>query len=265
MPGLAKTSNFMLSTATVMIGPMANLMSLNPAAHAIGLVKNFQMTMEPGYTELTQGITNSVVMSVRTSEPIRTSMEVYEYTLRNIAYASGLDATGVFYDPSTVISLTTTSVTAAATGVVVAGDQTLVFPVGSYIFIQAGTDDIVHIAKVTAVAFTTTTQITFTGYAVPTGVTFPIGSRVGLVKRVDLGTGVLFQPELAMKVVGVLPKNNEPFTILVPKMKITRGMNLSFDSQNFTNMPFETSIYSPVSTDPLFGEFGSAAAILFPR
>lgn len=269
MPGNAKTTQFLLSTATVMIGPQADLLNLNPAAHSIGLVKNFQLSMDPAYTELTQGITNSVVMSVRTGEPLTASMEVYEYTLRNMAYASGLDASGATYNSITGINLSTAQITAAATAIVVSGDVTTTYTVGSYLFIQQDTDvnsDVVHIAKVTAVAYSApNTTITFAGYPIPAGVTFPIGSRVGKVVKVPIAQGVLFQPELAAKVVGILPKNNEPFTILLPKIKITRGLNVSFDSGNFTNLPFEFTPYSAASTDPSYPEFGPAAAILFPR
>lgn len=269
MPGLAKTDKFLLSTATVMIGAMTDLHNLNPAAHSIGLVKNFQLSMEPEYTELTQGLTNAVVMSVRTSEPVRASMEVYEYTLRNITYAAGLDASGTAYDTISGLALSTASISAAATAIVVAGDVTLTYPVGSFIFIQAGTgdnSDIVHIAKVSAVAYASpNTTITFTGYAIPTGVTFPVGSRVGKIVKTPLSSGVIFQPELCAKVVGTLPKNNEPFTILFPKIKITNGLNIAFDSGQFTNLPFEFTPYAGVSTDPFYSEYGAASAVLFPR
>jgi hypothetical protein len=269
MPGLAKTDKFLLSTATVMIGALTDLHNLNPDAHSIGLVKNFQISMDPEYTELTQGLSNAVVMSVRTNEPVRASMEVYEYTLRNLAYASGLDASGVSYDAISGLSLSTAQITAGATAIVVSGDVSAVFTVGSTFFIQEDSSqnsDVVHIAKVSAVAYSApNTTITFTGYAVPTGVTFPVGARVGKVVKVPLASGVLFQPELAAKVVGILPKNNEPFTILFPKIKITNGLSVSFDSGQFTNLPFEFTPYAGVSTDPFYADYGSAAAVLFPR
>ncbi|TIT61156.1 MAG: hypothetical protein E5W90_32965, partial [Mesorhizobium sp.] len=73
MAGNAKTNKFLLSTATVMLGALADLHKLNPAEHSIGLVKNFQLTGEAQFTELTQGIRNAVVMSVRTGEGLKTS------------------------------------------------------------------------------------------------------------------------------------------------------------------------------------------------
>lgn len=266
MPGTAKTSQFLLSTATVMIGPLADLHNLNPAAHSVGLAKNFQMTFDPAYTELTQGITNNVVMSVRTAETIRASFEVYEYTLRNIAYAAGLDASGIGFDSASGLNLTTAPAAAAATTLTVSGDLTTTHPVGTYFFIQAGTDDQVHIAKVSAVTFAASnTTLTFAGFPIPEGVTFPIGSRVGKVRKVEVGSGTLFQPELAAKIVGILPKNSEPFTILLPKVKVTRGMNIAFDAANFTNLPFELTPYAQTTSDPFYNEYAGASAILFPR
>lgn len=265
MPGLAQTSQFLLSTATVMLGPLAELNQLTPSKHSIGLVKNFQMTMDPQYTELTQGLSNTIVMSVRTADGLKASMEVYEYTLRNLSYAAGLDASGVGFDQIT--ELYTTTGVASDLSVEVGTDVTNEIETGDYIFIQAGTDDVVHIAKVEDAVFAAaSTTITFaTGYAMPVGVTFPAGSRIGKVKRTDISTGALAQPELACKVVGLLPKNNEPFTILFPKVKVTKGMNVAFQSDNFGNLPFELTPYNGVPTDPMYNDFGSAAGILFPR
>ena len=65
MAGFAKTKNFMLSTATVMIGPMADLHKLNPDEHSAGLVKNFQMTADPPFVGLGHGIKHNVVVHVK--------------------------------------------------------------------------------------------------------------------------------------------------------------------------------------------------------
>lgn len=94
--------------------------------------------------------------------------------------------------------------------------------------------------------------------------TFPIGARVGRLKRVDVGTSVN-QPDLACKVTGILPKDNSPFTILLPKVKVTRGLGISFASDNFSNMPFEMQPYEMVATDPFYSEYGLAQAILLAR
>lgn len=82
MTGLAKSSEFLLSSATVMIGPMADLKKLNPAAHSIGLVKNMAVNIETSKTELTQGLSNDVVASVITGNTVTVAGEVYEYTAK---------------------------------------------------------------------------------------------------------------------------------------------------------------------------------------
>jgi hypothetical protein len=95
MAGEAKTNNFMLGTATVMLGPMDDVFDLTPANHSIGLVKNFQLQSQPTFADLTQGIKNTQVYSVHTGNDVRASMEVYEFTAQNLSYALGLAATGI--------------------------------------------------------------------------------------------------------------------------------------------------------------------------
>jgi len=266
MAGLAKTKSFMLSAATIMIGPANKLHQLNPQEHSIGLAKNFQMTADPTYVELTQGLNNVTVMSVKNSEGLRASFEVYEYTLRNLAYAAGLDASGVDFDPIDTIWVTASDVQTNKT-VTVASDITDSLQSGDYVFLQNGIDDKVHIAKVATVEYDTVTTITFAqGYETPSSedVTFPAGCRIGKVKRVNVG-GSLVQPEMGVKVVGLLPKDNAPFTILMPKVKITRGLGVAFQTDNFGNLPFELTPYAGVPGDPFYGEYGEAVAILFPR
>lgn len=266
MAGSAKTKNFLLSTATVMVGKPEDLHKLNPAEHSLGLVKNFQLTADPTYVELTQGIKNNVVMSVKNGDGLRASMEVYEYTLRNMGYAAGLDASGVSFD--TINSMWIASAAYATPGktIEVNSDITTDLSTGDYIFLQNGVDDKVHIAKVaTAVFATSKTTITLAaGYEPAATVAFPVGTRIGKVKRIDVGATDI-QPEFAAKIVGLLPIDNAPFTILLPKIKITRGLGVAFQTDNFGNLPFEFTPYSGVESDPFYSEFGNAAAILFNR
>jgi hypothetical protein len=266
MAGNAKTKNFLLSTATVMIGAPADLHKLNPAEHSIGLVKNFQMTADPTFVELTQGVKNSVVMSVKNGEGLKCSMEVYEYTLRNMAYAAGLDASGVEFDSINEIWLASAAYATATKSIEVATDISTKLSAGDYIFLQNGLDDKVHIAKIASAVYATTkTTITLAaGYEPSATVSFPIGARIGKVKRIDVG-GTDVQPEFAVKVVGLLPADNAPFTIYLPKVKITKGLGVAFQTDNFGNLPFEFTPYSGVESDPLYSEYNTAAAILFNR
>ncbi|MER8983970.1 hypothetical protein [Mesorhizobium sp. M0843] len=264
MAGNAKTNKFMLSTATVMLGALADLHKLNPMEHSIGLVKNFQLTGEAAYTELTQGIRNAVVMSVRTGEGLKTSCEVYEFTAKNIAYAAGLDPSGTSYDVVDELSALSAEAAAEDDEIVLAVAPTSPVLAGDYLFVQKGQDDYVHVVKASAYDATSKTITVAAGFEVPTGMTFPVGARVGRLKRVDVGQNVT-QPDLACKVTGILPKDNTPFTILLPKIKVTRGLGISFASDNFSNMPFEMQPYEMVTTDPFYGEYGQGQAILLAR
>ena len=265
MAGGAKTKNFMLSAATVMIGPQADLHKLNPVDNSVGLVKNFQMTSDATYVDLTQGIRNSLVMSVKSGDTVRASFEVYEYSMRNLAYAAGLDASGVAFNTDDTIWLTTAAISTNNT-IVVGSDVTSTIAVGDYIFLQNGIDDIVHIAKVASRTYSApnTTIVFATGFETKAGAVFPIGSRVGEVKRIDLGN-TQAAVEMSAKIIGLLPKDNAPFTILIPRMKVTRGLGVAFQTDNFGNLPFEITPFNQTPTDPFYNEYGDAVAVLFAR
>lgn len=264
MPGLARTDRMLLSTATVMIGALADLHKLNTIEHSVGLVKNVNLSLDPQYVELGQGITNDIVMSVKNADGVKLSMEVYEFTMRNLAYAAGLDGSTIAYDDLNVQY--TAKAAPTATVVTLEGDVAAQFPVGTFFYVQKGEGDMVHIAKVlTATHATGTTTITIApGFEIPPAYAFGIGARVGKVKKISVG-GDTTQPEVAAKIVGLLPKTNQPLTILLPKVKVTRGLSLSFQSDNFSNMPFELSPYAGIPGDPFYNEYGSTKMHIFPR
>lgn len=263
MPGLARTDKMLLSTATVMIGAVADLHKLNVAEHSIGLVKNVSVSSDPGFIELSQGITNDVVMSVKNADTVRLGMEVYEFTLRNLAYGAGLDGSDVSFDTVAMVHVSKTAPT--TTSFTVLGNVITNYAAGDFIYMQKGDSDYVHIAKVLTAVFTTDTLITVAaGYEIPAALGFGIGTNIGKVKRITLG-GDVNQPEVSAKIVGLLPKTNQPLTILIPKAKITRGFSLSFQSENFANMPFELSPYAGIPSDPFYSEYGSTKLALFPR
>lgn len=251
MAGEAKTNAFMLGSATVMIGPQADLFTLAPSTHSIGLVKNFTITTEPTYTELTQGVKNSIVYSVMTGNPVRAQMEVYEYTGKNIAYALGLNGSGL--NPITTSTTLSAALTANATSITVTSPTGLT--VGSYISIQEGSDDKIFFRKITAVTSNTLTLSS------PIPVAVANGAVVSKVNAIDIGSKD-DQPFLAAKVVGQLADGTE-VGILIPKVRVTKGFNLSFVTDNFGNMPFEFTCYDLAADDPNYAEFSGKQALLF--
>lgn len=257
MAGLAKTEKFMLSTATVMVGPATDMKNFNPQTHSIGLVKNFTLTSEPNYTELTQGVKNTIVASVMTENPVRASMEVYEFTTRNIAYGLGLaDADG--YSTLTTATAVDGAIDEYASPTpmdldVVDASQ---IAINDHIMIKLDDLDNFIVRKVTGVA---TNNITVDA-ALPS---IPDGAEVLKVNKLEIGSKD-DQPYYAAVITGKTA-NGDAVMIQIPKMRIVRGFSLAFTSQDFGNLPFEFTVYDLVSTDPHYAEFDGAQARYFAQ
>lgn len=258
--GLAKTDNFMLGSASVMLGAQADVWNLNPTDHGIGLVKNFSIQSDPGYVELTQGVKGDIVHSVLTSNPVTASMEVYEYTGKNLTYGLGLDGSSVAEN-----TVDTTVATTAITGddIVVQFEvaDTTGFAVDQYIIIRGTDKDNVAIRKVAAVDGVGNTLDVNEPFA--TGQNFAVGSTVEVYNEIQVGSKE-DQPFFSAKVVGELA-NKEPVVILIPKIRIVRGFNMAFGTDDYGNLPFEFTMYDLVSTDPNFAIFEGQKAKIFKK
>lgn len=251
--GTAKTDEFLLSTATVMVGPQSKVFELTPDLHSIGLVKNVQASADVGFTELTQGINAQVVMSVNTKLDTKISFEVYEYTARNLAYGVGLDGSDTKYDPidSSDLALAT-AITAGGSSIVL--EDAAVFAVGDYIVLQDINQlDRLHVGKVASKASETITLAT--GYTMPTTMVFTIATTK-VYKINPIGVGLSSSANtFGCKIVGILPSSNKPVTLIFPKIKVTKGLSVSFAEGNFSNMPFEFTPYQLVTDDPYYADF----------
>jgi hypothetical protein len=257
MSGEARSSEFLLSTATVMIGPRDKVMELTPELHSLGLAKNVQVTTEPQFVSLTQGVEAIEVASVNVSNPARISCEVYEYTARNLAYGAGIDASGADFNPITTqaalaspvadggSTLTLATGSVAANGIVV----------GSFLTIQdTNVGDKVHVGKVGSISGEVITLAS--GYAMPTGMAFAVATTaVFRVRNIKVGSQ-LKRPLFGAKLVGTLPESGEPITLIFPKVRITRGLGLSFQNENFANMPFEFMPQALLPADAYYADFG---------
>lgn len=248
MPGLAITDNFMLGTAELMIGAQADLLNFTPSTHGLGLVKNVAVTNDPTYTELTQGVTNDIVASVKTNNTIGVTAEIYEYTTQNVAHGLGLAGT---YAANTVTSLVDTTVSSGVTFDVSTGDGTN-FTDGDYVFLKTGTaDEDLIIRQIVSIAVDTiTVNAAFT-------TSVPAGSVVSVVSALEIGTKAA-QPYLALAVQGELVNTGKMAIFQFGKVRITKGFNFNFVSDNFSNLPFEFTIYDLVASDPNKAYFGTA-------
>lgn len=251
MSGLAKTSNFHFSLASVLVGKQSDFLSLNEAEHSIGLVKNVTISADPSITDLTQGILNDLVDQQITGINIRASFEVYEYTSKNLAYGMALDGTSTAYNSVTQTATPLkANVAAGATTFTMDGDKTTDFVAGAYGFLQEGLDSYAHVFKVASSAFASgTTTVTITGYAVPTGMAFSTANgRAGVFNKIDYNPDHVSGFHSA-RIVGTMKKDNRPLILHFPKIRILKGFNLRFANDAFGNMPFEFSPYTPIPTD----------------
>lgn len=374
MPGAgsAKTESFNLGAATVMIGPKEDVLDFTPEKHSIGLVKNFTFSSSDQYLDLTQGIRNTVVYSVKNGSDITASMEVYEYTPRNLAYALGLEGFELVEGADLALKeavngdMSTTEIKVATASDSSASD----FLQDDYVVIQgnkSSNEDLVFIGKLAEAAFdpgtapqvavngtvldlmkalkqanddvailtiekghmkvlagaeqtvtcsekfktvfgitegergplTGTVEISAKdvlgtlGFAnndevtisidseeiakaliktspaadssasytltfdrpIPEGFNFIAGDRVHKVNLIPVGSAE-DQPTLAAKVVGILPEGKKPVTIIIPKLRISNGFNLSFQTDQYGNMPYEFTPMEQVMSDPLYKEYG---------
>lgn len=249
MAGLALTDNFLLSTATVMLGNQSELNDLNPADHSIGLVKNFTISSEPSYTELMQGVKGDIVWSEMTANPVRASMEVFEYTAANLAYATGQD--GGSFTTQTVNTTVSTGVPASPAQNTLVVASAAGITTGKTILIDKNGNDDFVIRKVTNVSTNTLTL----DADLPA---IASGTKVYVVNPIDLGSKTN-QPFFAAKIAGKLV-NGERVVALLPKIRITKGFNLAFITNDYGNLPFEFSVYDLVATDPAYAQFGSGNA-----
>lgn len=254
MAAAPKTNQFMIGDATIMVGPMASVFDLMPDKHGLGLTKNLALKVETGSVDLTAGISQTPVFSVQNQFNPMASCEVYEYTARNLAYGLGLDASGVAYDqaaagvtgPHTLAS----ACAAGSTSVVLTAGQGVNYTVGDWVILQQA-EDYVFAAKVTAKVTDTLTI----DRAVPTGLTYATATTTIYRARSIAAIGGQ-NNFMAVKAAVIMPKDKRPVPILFPKVRITRGFDLSIGSSDFSNLPFEFQPFALTPEDTLYSSFG---------
>lgn len=261
MAGTAKSTRFMIGAATLMLGSQASLWNLNPANNSVGLVKNISISSEPTFTNLTQGPTNSLVYSMLTGNAVKIGAEVFEYSAQNLTYGLSLDGTGVV--PQTIVTatngITDGSPTPTANLIVV---STTGMTAGMYVMIDAsvGTaDDNVIVRKITTVTDGTHLVLDKT-----ITVDIPTAASVTVVNSVDVGSTNQTLPFLAAKIVGNLA-DGTPTAIYFPKVRVTKGFTMAFNSEQYGNLPYELEVYDLVSSDTFYADFPNSKSRLFTK
>lgn len=251
------TDQFNIGVATVMVGKPEDVLTLTPEANSIGLIKNFSLTSETNEITLTQGLRNTIVDSQVTSITTQATFEVYEYTASNLAYAAGLDGAKFSMRGEYKLGAAITGGSSATSVILKDVPSTQVLPAGTVLAIQCSNEkmyDKVYLAKI-ASSEETDGDLTITlESAIPAGWDFTEGDKAFVVNPIPVG-GDEPQPYFGIKIVGVLPNGNEPFTLIFPKAKITSGLTINFTTDNYSSMPFEVTPYDLTSSDAMFDEF----------
>lgn len=242
-----KDPRFLLGNATVMLAPYTeNVFALTPEEHSIGMVKAVTAVEESEQIQLKNGISQAVVDSVKSNVSLPISLEAYEFNAQNIKYALGLkgsvvrrlrgELTADVASAATSLSLKSYPIPGQADSLI---DAVSDIPVGSKLLLQkSGETDFVYAVTTTGVATEAAEVYSMDIEAIPNGVSFSTGDTVWVVNEIQ--TGFTFQDDLfCAKLVGTLSANNEPAVMHIPKLKITKGFNLSFNETDHSNMPFE--------------------------
>lgn len=255
--GMALTNKFMLGAATVMIGAQADLFNLTRATHSVGLVKNFRLQTNPTFVDLTQGVKNTTVYSVMNGNTATGSAELYEYSPKNLAYLASVNGAAV----TPVVGFQTT-LTGAVTGST--GTPATTFNVASatglaandWVIIEdpAFPDDAIvrQIASIATLAVTPTQNIQRNL------------SNGSIVKKLNITpiASKQDQPFFSAMVIGRLADNTD-VALALPKIRITGGLNVAFQTNDYGNMPLEFTVFDLVPSDPNYATFGSTPAQLF--
>lgn len=253
MSASVKENAFLLGEATLMIedfGSATSVFELTPSDHSIGMVRNVSLGQDADSVELRKGIMQNLIDSKKSNVRTTLTAEVFEFTAQNLLYSQSVNKaavpvkrgklkTTVTGPQATIVVVSDPIPGQASSGITAIGD----IPNGATLMVQIdGLDnDLVLPVRVTAATTMTGSDFTVTA-AVPTGFTFPSGSKVWVVNEVPVGS-TAEQDFFKVKIVGTLSNYQRPVVCVFPKVKIRKGFQITFDETNYGNMPFEFDPY----------------------
>lgn len=246
-------SAFSLSSATLMVGKafVDDVFGLTPDLHSVGMAQEIRFVVDSSRNELLNGVAQSVVDSKRTNVRPSITGNVFEYTAKNFMRAQGL--AGSVIQPKR--GKLTTAAAGGAVSLTVSTDPvpgeansglTAVadIPSGSSLLLQLpdGTDYVFPTKSsgaATDAAGVYTVPIAG-DFKIPTGMSFPVGTRVWIVQ--EIGVGNITEDDLfCVKVVGTLSNFDRPVVFVAPKVRMVNGFQIGFSETQYGSMPWEMS------------------------
>lgn len=247
-----KKNAFLLSSASLMLAPafVEDVYALTPEDHGVGMIREVSINLDSSLLELKNGVAQATVDSKRTGYSAGLSGTVYEMTSQNISRSMALSgATGAVKRGKLTTALVGAAVSLVIESDPIPGDTNSAItalgdiPAGSDLLLQRpdGSTDYVFPTKSTGPAtgtgpgpFTVTLS---TDYKLPTGMSFPIGTKVYVLPRIALGN-IDADDLFCAKVVGTLSNYDRPVVVVFPKLKVAQGFNLTFNETDYGGMPW---------------------------
>lgn len=239
-------SAFSLSSATLMVGRafVDDVFALTPDKHSVGMAQEIRVSVDSSRNELANGVAQSVVDSRKTNVRPSITGNVFEYTAQNFLRAQGLSRAALQPRRGKL----TAQVTTGATSLTIVSDPipgdplsaiTADLPSGSVLLIQLPDSDLVFPTKSTGVSVSGTVPIAG-NFAIPAGMTFPVGSRVWVVDEIPVGL-ITDDDLFCVKVVGTLSNFDRPVVWVSPKVRMVNGFQIGFSETQYGSMPWELS------------------------
>jgi len=244
-----KNPKFVIGNATVMLAPYSeDVFDLNPDDHSVGMVKSVSLEQQSDQIMLKNGIQQLTVDTQKSNVNFTSTFEGYEFDAKNLTYALGITGSTVkrlrgrltadAAADATTLSIESYPIVGDADSLI---DDVGDIPEGAIIMLQNPDqpDEVYPLATTAATTDTAGDEpYVLTVEAIP--VAAATGWVVWIVNEVEVGS---FDQDdfFCAKIVGTLSANNEPIMVVIPKLKVTRGFNLSFSETDYSNLPFELS------------------------
>lgn len=257
-----KNSAFMLSSATIMMAPAFTtpVFDLTPASHSLGMARDISIKVDSSMIELKNGIAQTTVDARRSNVSAMLSATIYEFTTVNLQRASAIASgsptqikrgvlAAAVAGSAVTLSINTSPVPGEAASDITATSD---IPAGSTVLIQRpnGEQDYVFPTKSSGAATGSGPYSVpiASPYAIPTGMSFPAGSLVWIITPVAIA-GSTADDLFGVKITGTLSNFDRPVTAVFPKVRVSKGFQLTFTETDYGSMPLEMTPFLLASSE----------------
>lgn len=235
--GTALGDGFVLNEATLMIGALGQAFDLTEEKHSLGLFKNLAVANEKTFQPLAQGLRQDIVHQSLTGDNWTISGNGYEYNPRTIMYALG--QAGYSTDPTVERTVLKVAAPAAVDALTITVVDAATVRAGDWYVISSGVGASDGLAYQVESVDSATKVITLDRPLIA-----PVATSDALVKSTLIQTNDPNTCSGAQYYSGKIVSadvNCNPIVLIIPKMQITSGLNLTFGVSDYSNMAFQAT------------------------